>query len=601
MKNWQCWILGWGLAMGSWLTVSPALASGDQLRVSYPPVNHSTTSDRIFFIGTAPVTGEVLVNGKPISRSPAGHFAPSFPLKMGQNTFQVRYQNQEITLKVTRNSGRPTPPSGFDFAPNSLTPAVDVSRMPGELLCFGAVAPPDAEVSVKLGDRVIPLFAQSEVVDLPPNSSALTGNNQPIPLSGASQYLGCAALQAAADLGRPEFHLSQKAPNSSNPQPNPRTVTKPGPGKVEVLSPANLEIAVVKVNAGVARTGPSTDYSRLTPLPKGTRATITAQEGEWVRLDYGGWINAQEVEISKGGVPPRSLIRSVKARQIPGATEVIFPLQVPVPVTIQQNDRTLTLNLYNTTAQTDTIRFDPDPVVDRLDWQQIQPTQVQYTFNLKPRQQWGYKLRYEGTNLILTIQHPPRRSQQPGKPLAGLKILLDPGHGGTESGAVGPTGYAEKDLNLYVSKLIGRELIARGATVYLTREDDRALSLPERVALIEQIQPAVSLSIHYNSLPDDGDPINTQGFGVFWYHPQAYSLARVLHNVAVTQGQRPSYGVFWNNLALARPANTPSVLVEIGFMSNPTEYEWITNPQAQQQMSVAIADGITQWFNAALP
>jgi len=55
-------------------------------------------------------------------------------------------------------------------------------------------------------------------------------------------------------------------------------------------------------------------------------------------------------------VPPRSFIRSIRARQVQGKTEVVFPLQVPVPVSVQQ-DRTLTLTLYNTTAQTDIIRL----------------------------------------------------------------------------------------------------------------------------------------------------------------------------------------------------------------------------------------------------
>jgi N-acetylmuramoyl-L-alanine amidase len=66
----------------------------------------------------------------------------------------------------------------------------------------------------------------------------------------------------------------------------------------------------------------------------------------------------------------------------------------------------------------------------------------------------------------------------------------------------------------------------------------------------------------------------------------------------VQEGGRPSYGVFWNNLALARPASAPSVLLELGFMSNPEEFEWITNPSEQQRMAQAIANGITQWFKA---
>jgi N-acetylmuramoyl-L-alanine amidase len=53
--------------------------------------------------------------------------------------------------------------------------------------------------------------------------------------------------------------------------------------------------------------------------------------------------------------------------------------------------------------------------------------------------------------------------------------------------------------------------------------------------------------------------------------------------------------VFWNNLALTRPHVAPSVLLELGFMINPTEFEWIVNPQAQEQLAETLADGVAEW------
>ncbi len=583
-----------GLALLGTIMTSPVMAE-QRLSVVYPPADHQTTAERIFLIGTAPPTGEVLVNGKAIVRSPAGHFAPSFPLQLGENQFTLRHNDRELQIKVTRLSTEPVVPQGLAFGKDSLTPAVNVAKMPGELICFGAIAPPNATVSVKLGNQTIPLLPQSQDVQLPPNSAVLTQANQPSSRSLAGQYQGCATAESPSSLAVPQFQLTM----------NGQTITQAGQGKISILSPAQVEVAEVTANVGTARTGPTTDYSRLTPLPKGARATVTGREGEWVRLDYGAWIKASEVRILPGAVPPRSLIRSIRARQVEGATEVVFPLQVPVPVSVQQGDRTFTLTLYNTTAQTDTIRLDDDPLISRLDWQQVAPGQLQYTFNLKSQQQWGHNLRYEGTSLVLSLRHPPKvssiqnqqtKTQNP-QPLAGIKILLDPGHGGPEdSGSTGPTGYKEKEVNLVVSKLVQEQLLARGATVYMTREDDRDVPLQDRVAMIDKIQPAIAVSIHYNALPDNGDAMNTKGIGTFWYNTQAHSLAMFLHNYLVQKLGRPSYGVFWNNLALTRPHTAPSVLLELGFMINPVEFEWIVNPQEQQKLAVAIADGITQWF-----
>ena len=578
-----------GLVLLSSIVISsPTLAQEQSLNIVFPSANYQTSQEKIFFLGTAPPNGEVFINGKSITRSKAGHFAPSLPLQLGENLFTVRYQNQERQIKVTRKSSLPETPIGLAFAKDSLTPAADVAKLTGELICFSAIAPKDATVSVKVANQTIALLPQPTQAQLPSNLAALTGNNQPIVQSNVAKYEACTTINAAADVGQPQFELAL----------NGKTITQPSTGKIQVLSPAQLQVAEVTVDAGVARTGPSTDYSRLTPLPKGTRATVTGKEGEWLRLDYGAWINSKETRILSGAVPPRTIIRSVGYRQLANATEIVFPLQVPVPVSVQQGDRFLTLTLHNTTAQTDIIRSVDNALISRLDWQQLPQGGVQYTFNLKRNQQWGYKLRYDGTSLVLSLRQPPEITNKRRQPLSGIKILLDPGHGGKESGASGPTGYLEKDLNLVVSKLLRDELVKRGATVVMTREDDKEVSLSDRQTIIDKEEPAIALSIHHNSLPDDGDAEKIKGFAAFWYHPQAHSLALFLHNYVVKKLKRPAYGVFWDNLALTRPASTPSVLLELGFMSNPDEFELVTNPEEQKKEASSIAQGIVEWFKS---
>jgi N-acetylmuramoyl-L-alanine amidase len=574
-----------GLVLFNFLVTSSVALAQEPLLVVFPPTNYQTSTEKIFFIGTAPPDGQVLINGKLVNRSKAGHFSPSFPLQLGENIFKVRYQNQEREIKIIRVSTQPELPQGLGFAKDSLTPAVDIARLPGELICFSAVAPPQATVSVNLVNQNIALLPQPSLAQLPPNSSILTGLNQPN-LSILTKYQGCTTVANAADLGKPQFNL----------QLNDQRITQTGLGKIEILAPTQLAVAEIASESGVTRTGLSTDYSRLTPLPKGTMASVTGKEGEWLRLDYGAWINSKETTIISGAVAPQTVIRSVGYRQLAEATEMRFPLETAVPVSVEQGNNSFILTLYNTTAQTDTIRLDDDPLISRLDWQQVSPTQVKYTFNLKKLQQWGYKLRYDNTTLVLTLRHPPQLKNSKRLPLSGIKIVLDPGHGGKESGASGPTGYLEKDVNLIISQLLRDELVKRGAKVVMTREDDRDVSLGERQTIINKQEPAIALSIHHNSLPDNGDAEKTKGFGTFWYHPQSHSLAVFLQNYVVKKLGKPSYGVFWNNLALTRPSAAPAVLLELGFMSSPDEFEEIVNPQAQKKMANILADGITKWF-----
>ncbi len=566
-----------------WLELATMAQAETPLFLSYPPNNHTTTASQIFFIGSGNPDIDVSVNGEVIELSSQGYFAPSFPLQIGENLFTVRQGNQEVKLNITRASAQPVIPPGVTFAENSLTPKTDLARLPGELICFGAIAPTNATVSVQIGTEDISLFPQDSSTDLPSNSAALTAENIAAAKTIGNQYQGCTSFANPGSLGPPLYQMSL----------NGETVSQKSSGQVEILVPHQLQTVEVIVPAGVTQTGPSTNYSRLTPLPQGTRTTVTGKEGEWLRLDYSAWMKAEETRPLPGIIPPQSLIRSIISRKVSGATEIVFPLQTPVPVSIEQGERTFTLNLYNLTAQTDIIRLDDDPVIKRLDWQQVTPSQVRYTFNLKSEKQWGYDLRYEGNNLILSLRHPP---SIPKNSLQGISILIDPGHGGEELGARGPNGLPEKEINLIVSKLLQQELVARGATVYMTRETDIAVSLGDRVEAINKLQPTLALSVHYNALPDSGDALNTAGIGMFWYHPQAHALAVHLQNYLVEELSRPSYGVFWNNLALTRPHSAPSLLMELGFMINPEEFEWVTNHQEQQKLAQTIAAGISIWL-----
>ena len=586
---------------------APAKAEAP-LQVVYPPNQHETVAEKIFLIGTAAPNQPVLANGEPIEpRSPAGHFAPSYPLHIGENRFTLTQGDETITLTVTRLPQTPQIPEGAAFLEGSLLPSVDMALQPGERVCLGAIAAADAQVSAELAGRTIILTPQTPV-DLPPNSAVLTDQNTPLPANAPILHQGCRVATEPGNLGQPTYNFSlvrhsfdgQTDPGGQDNEPlemnglsfRGQDISVIAPGTIEILEPNSFEIAEVITEEGVARTGPSTSYSRITPLPRGTRAAVTGRSGDWLRLDYGGWIRADETQTFSGAAPPRSIIRSVSSRQISGWTEVRFPLQLPVPISIDQTGDALTLTLHNTTPQTDTIYFDADPVVERLDWRPILPDKAEYRFQFRSTQQWGYKVRYEGTTLVLSLRHSPASVA-----LRDATILLDPGHGGPEDlGARGPNGTPEKAVNLTVAKLLRDELESRGATVIMTRETDVDIYPGPRADQIARDEPTLALSIHYNALPDSGDALNTAGVGMFWYHAQAHDLAEFLHDYLVDHLNRPSYGVFWNNLALTRPHVAPSVLLELGFMINPYEFEWITDPASQQELAMVLANAIQQWI-----
>lgn len=570
----------------------PAMA---ELFVSYPPREHTTTSEQIFIIGTSDDDDPIVINGAPVDRSRGGHFAPTLPLELGANTIAVSQGDQRITLQITRLAAG-TVYDTDNFTAATIDPAVAIERQLGETICFSAIAPTAIiDPTVAIGGQTLPLYPEATPIELPPNSAVLNNRQEFLPSNSTTlapqfqRWSHCTTFDQPGTFAAPEFRATL------NGQP----IAQTGSGRVTIAPISPVAIATVSVPEAVARTGPTTNHSRLTPLPRGTRATITGRDGEWLRLDYGGWIKAAEATISTQGRPVHATMRSAAMVEAGDWVEVRIPLQSAVPVSVDQSRDTLRLQLHNTTAETDIIRWLDLPWLRGIQWQQLDPDRVEFRFEFAPEvhagQQWGYQVRYDQTTLVLSLRKPPEIDAD--RPLAGVTILLDPGHGGPEDfGTRGPTGYPEKEMTLTIAQLIRDRLEARGAQVVMTREDDADLWPHDRVAVIDATEPTIALSLHYNALPDGGDPIATRGISTFWYHPQAEDLARFLHDQLITRLDRDSYGAIWSNFALTRPSNTLAVLLEFGFAINPDEYDWIVDPGAQQELAETLADSLETWM-----
>lgn len=198
-----------------------------------------------------------------------------------------------------------------------------------------------------------------------------------------------------------------------------------------------------------------------------------------------------------------------------------------------------------------------------------------------------------------------------GQPLTGATIVLDPGHGGDEPGAVGPTGLQEKDVNLAVAREAKAILEAQGATVVLTRTGDYRITLASRGAIAQALQPIAFVSIHHNADPDELR--DTPGSETYFQiaSPESKRLAGLLHEELVAA--LSAYDITWAADLdagakyrpdsrggdyygiLKRTAGIPAVLSEAAFISNPDEEALLADPAVQRAEAHAIARALVRF------
>lgn len=177
--------------------------------------------------------------------------------------------------------------------------------------------------------------------------------------------------------------------------------------------------------------------------------------------------------------------------------------------------------------------------------------------------------------------------------ISGKRIVLDPGHGGYDSGAVGSKGTLEKHVTLQTAKLVYNKLKAIGANVILTRSDDTYISLNSRVYTSNKQNTDAFISIHY----DSSIYSSASGLTTYYYSSSKdQPLAEAIHQQLVKNTNLRDRGVRFGNFHVLRENIRPAALLELGFLSNPTE-EWTINTNVfQEQVSQAIYNGIISYI-----
>jgi N-acetylmuramoyl-L-alanine amidase len=167
-------------------------------------------------------------------------------------------------------------------------------------------------------------------------------------------------------------------------------------------------------------------------------------------------------------------------------------------------------------------------------------------------------------------------------------IVIDPGHGGFDRGGVPYQRIGEKNLTLDVAQRLRRILEAADYRVVMTRTSDEFVSLGQRVAIANSQRNATFISIHFNSARRSG----ANGIETYYYRADSASLAANIHRNVVAGAPSENRGIRRRAYFVLRRTRIPAVLVECGFLTNPTEGSYALTASYRQKLADEIARGL---------
>jgi N-acetylmuramoyl-L-alanine amidase len=178
-----------------------------------------------------------------------------------------------------------------------------------------------------------------------------------------------------------------------------------------------------------------------------------------------------------------------------------------------------------------------------------------------------------------------RSSQERGSPIT---VVIDAGHGGHDRGGIPGQRIAEKEMTLDVAQRLKKVLASSGYRVVMTRDSDVFVPLGTRVAIANSYSNAIFVSVHFNSARRTG----AGGIETYFYGRESLPLASAIHYFVSRGAPSSNRSVRRRGYYVLRRTRVPAVLVECGFLTNPTEAAYAQTPSYRQKLAEEIAAGV---------
>jgi N-acetylmuramoyl-L-alanine amidase len=216
---------------------------------------------------------------------------------------------------------------------------------------------------------------------------------------------------------------------------------------------------------------------------------------------------------------------------------------------------------------------------------------MRITIELQHQYHWGYSVFYRGRSLVVRVRQQPQQLD-----ITQLRIAIDAGHGGSNTGATGiNTGVTEKELTLQLAKTLQQYLEKKKVQVIMTRTTDTTLDMRDRILFLQQQQPHLLISLHMNAAANASVCGSSTYYRHIGYKPLTVNILKQMLQLGM--GEYGNVGNF--NFALSGPTDYPNCLLEVGFISNATDEGMLINPVFRQKIAEKVYEGIKDFLKEA--
>lgn len=568
------------------LTVKPN-PKNNTLKLGKPERDFSTTHSKYYLTGSSDPSKPLTMNGTAISnRSPAGYWGTFVSLKNGKNTFIFKQGSATKTLNITKGKKNTSSTSGNNNssgsssvqsrpALTSLYPTYNETMKVDKKISLSATAPIGATVSAKVNGTTIKLT--------PKTTKKPSGNKiYATTFTGSYTIPKFTGNPRSVDMGKIIYTMKY----------NGKTTSASSAGKISGFMPGATVLAEVTSEFATLYFEPDSSDGSSGELNLAMRDMVTDFSGNYIKLYTGDWIHKSNVKLLPQAQVYKPRINKTSYETSEKYDKIILELSAPLAGILDIKDNKLTLKLAQTVNM---------PSIDIPDNSLISNIEIKdnsYILTLADTSSLnGYYTLLNGNNLEVFLIRKPKAIDG-DKPLTGIKILIDPGHGGNNSGAVGSGGsaFSEKDVTWTISSKLYTKLENLGATVYLTRKQDNDPSLASRIDLSRKLKPDLLISVHANSLSEGVDLSKVEGLSVFYYNDLSKAAAKGVFDTTKQMLARPDKGLVQKKFFVTKGTWCPSYLYETGFVPNPNDYDFLTNDEDQNKLVNSMATATINYF-----